>query len=78
MSTNIQETINRLRELDQKASPTPWIAEPQQAGEGDVATDLRLIAAARNAIPELLAEIDRLTAENKNLTAELAKAGDTP
>lgn len=25
MSTNIQETIDRLRELDQKASPTPWI-----------------------------------------------------
>ena len=25
MSTEIQETIARLRELDQKASPAPWI-----------------------------------------------------
>ena len=26
MKTNIQETINRLRELDQNASPAPWEA----------------------------------------------------
>lgn len=68
MST-MQETIARLRELDQEASPAPWIAEPQQAGEGDVATDLRLIAAARNALPTLLDHIEKLEAHIKSAKA---------
>lgn len=101
MSTKIQETINRLRELDQKASPAPWeawgcgedkqtsiehpmgdVLERSERGSGHMREDItwlreddaNLIIETRNAIPTLLAEIDRLTAENKNLTAELAEA----
>lgn len=97
MSTNIQETLDRLRELDKNASPAPWKAEG--AGEdrntfiehpmGDVLerdqhgsdhmwevitwiseADADFIVETRNAIPELLAEIDRLTTENQELKRE--------
>lgn len=37
-----------------------------------------LLARLRNALPALLEEIERLTAENKALTAELAKATGAP
>ena len=85
----IQETINRLRELDRTASPAPWeawgIGENGQAfiehPMGDVLergerrtghktkekttwlreADADLITQTRNAIPELIAEIERLT-----------------
>ena len=95
MSTNIQGTINRLRELDQNASPAPWNYNPWSAdsnggitqnitsgwGEeeeillGEVSFlltehDAEMIAESRNAIPELLAEIERLTAENQALKRE--------
>lgn len=96
MSTEIQETIDRLRELDQKASPAPWWVSDSNAkpwhhgilceyGESpevvidaywdgtridDNSPDLQLIAQARNAIPDLLAEIERLTAENLELKRE--------
>ena len=88
MTSAIQETINRLRELDAEASPAPWEAwgfgEDEQTSiehpMGDVLergergyghmredttwfreADADLITETRNAIPALLAEIDRLT-----------------
>ena len=93
MSTEIQETINRLRELDRKASPAPWVftgtkrtgydtMEPGDLLEGNglglipeiervcPPTDAQLIAEARNAIPALLAEIERLAEENLELKRE--------
>lgn len=98
MSTTIQETINRLRELDRYASPAPWqVGETESGGhailceyvasievvidtlwEGepmdDSSPDLEIITETRNALPGLLTEIDRLSAENQALTAELTKA----
>lgn len=99
MSTDIQETINRLRELEQKASPAPWVftgtkctgydtIEPGDLLEGNgleiipeiqrvcPPIDAQLIAEARNAIPELIAEIDRMSAENAQLLDAVAKAWD--
>lgn len=96
MSTNLQETISHLRELDQKASPAPWVftgtkrtgygtVEPGDLLEGNglelipeiervcPPVDAELIAQARNAIPALLAEIEKLTAENRHLTACVAE-----
>lgn len=92
MST-IQETIDRLRELDRQASPAPWVftgtkqtgydtIEPGDLLEGNglglipeiqrvcPPVDAELIAEARNAIPVLLAEIERLTEENLELKQE--------
>ena len=91
--SDIQETINRLRELDRKASPAPWVftgtkqtgydtIEPGDLLEGNglklipeiervcPPTDAQLIAEARNAIPALLAEIERLAEENQTLKRE--------
>lgn len=95
MSTEIQETINRLRELDRKASPAPWSYNPWSANSSGEVTqnitygwgeeeeiligevsclltehDAEMIAQARNAIPALLAEIERLTEENLELKRE--------
>lgn len=95
MSTEIQETINRLRELDRQAMPSPWwVGETARWGhtvmcehydevvevvidacrEGehidDSNPDLQLIIQARNAIPALLAEIERLAEENLELKRE--------
>lgn len=97
MKIDIQETINQLHELDQKASPAPWrtvfSTNIYSGGEEvfEVGTsyddicewvecsdecgcagyarkpDIDLLVATRNAIPVLLAEIERLTAQNKNL-----------
>lgn len=91
--TTIEETIARLRELDQEASPAPWVftgtkrtgydtIEPGDLLESNglelipeiervcPPTDAQLIAEARNAIPALLAEIERLTEENQTLKRE--------
>ena len=38
MTTTIQETINRLRELDQKASPAPWSYNPWSANSSGEVT----------------------------------------
>lgn len=103
MSTKIQETIARLRELDRVASPAPWrtVFDTQiYAGEKEVfevdasnddicewfecsdecgcagyarKPDINLLVAARNALPDLLTEIDRLTAENQELKRENPK-----
>lgn len=86
MSTSIQETINHLRELDQKASPAPWgwsgggqgspiLSANDAVGRLEYATeeDLDLITETRNAVPALLAEIERLTAENRHLSAYVAE-----
>lgn len=97
MKTYIQETIARLRELDQTASPAPWeawgfgedeqtsiehpmgdVLERGERGYGHMREDITwlresdadLITETRNAIPVLLAEIDRLTAEIDRLTDE--------
>ena len=84
MKTNIQEIINRLRELDRKASPAPWsyLILPVDLHTGiqdsvlldgderEFATnaedaftrnDFDFMLESRNAIPALLAEIERLT-----------------
>lgn len=86
MKTNIQETINHLRELDQEASPAPWSYNPWSANSSGEVTqnitygwgeeeeiligevsylltehDAEMIAESRNALPLLIAEIDRLT-----------------
>ena len=97
MKTYIQETINRLRELDRYASPAPWkVGETESGGhailceyvasvevvidtlwEGepmdDSSPDLEIITEARNALPTLLAEIDRLTDENTQLLETAAE-----
>ena len=95
MSTNIQETINRLRELDRKASPAPWTEATDETtpdmpcllldsngglvaeGEDDWASHwfhidnmVPLLTELRNALPELLAEIERLAEENLELKRE--------
>ena len=96
MTTNIQETINRLRELDRTASPAPWSSQGGFISAGQASLDITndkqsfplmrlwadmtkgdrevnpqddfaLIIETRNALPELIAEIDRLTAENDRL-----------
>lgn len=93
MSTNIQETINRLRKLDRTASPAPWhwaeVDFPEDysttetgfemlAGrnakriipplkDSEIDHDAILLTTARNAIPALLAEIDRLQSAEKAL-----------
>ena len=83
--TDIQETIARLRELDQEALPAPWwlgddawghhaiLCEYGESVEVVIDTlwegepldhgslDLQLITETRNSLPDLLAEIDRLT-----------------
>lgn len=99
MITTVQETIDRLRELDRQASPRRWwVGETARWGhtvmcehydevvevvidacrEGeridDNDPDLQLIIKARNALPSLLAEIERLTAENQALTDQLTEA----
>ena len=100
MSTTIQETIARLRELDQEASPAPWwvgssaesynaivcedgettsgVLDACYAGErlSSNDPDLQIVTETRNAIPSLLAEIDRLTAENTQLLDTVAEAWD--
>lgn len=80
--SEIQETINRLRELDKKASPAPWYIEEWEGmivtGEDDETgeevgavfyctskskknkANAAMLTEARNALPTLLAEIDRL------------------
>lgn len=86
MSTEIQETIERLRELDQTASPAPWswsgggqgspiLSANDAVGRLEYATeeDLDLITETRNAIPALLDERERLIAELERLTARVAE-----
>lgn len=80
MST-IQETINRLRELERAAAPAPWrwydyYFEDWPECESDLTNEHLMIMHARNAIPALLAEIDRLTAENTQLLDTVAEAWD--
>ena len=91
MKIDIQETINRLRELDKHASPVPWGVGSFSEGynavlceDGDNIRwvidgcymgehlsnddpDLEIIVEARNVLPALLDEIERLTTQNKNL-----------
>lgn len=103
MISDTQETIERLRELNQTASPAPWeawgcgenmqtsiehpmgdVLERGERGYGHMREDITwlreadadLITETRNAIPALLAEIDRLTAENTQLLDTVAEAWD--
>lgn len=87
MTEGIQELIDRLRELDKKASPAPWessnhgegkntfleseidnVLVHDERGSGHVREDIAwineanasMIVEARNALPDLLDEIERL------------------
>ena len=92
--SDIQETINRLRELDRTASPAPWwvgssaesynaiVCEDGATTSGVLDAcyvgerlssndpDLQIITETRNALPALLAEIERLAEENQALKRE--------
>ena len=84
--TTIEETINRLRDLDRYASPAPWeawgfggdeqtsiehpmgvVMKRSERGHGHMREDITwlreadadLITQTRNALPDLLAELDR-------------------
>lgn len=97
---DIQETINRLRELDRVASPAPWeawgfgedeqtsiehpmgdVLERGERGYGHMREDIAwfreadadLITETRNALPALLAEIDRLTTRLSIAEARLGR-----
>ena len=94
--TTIQETLNRLRELDQTASPAPWYIEEYEGmivtGEDDETgeevgavffhsmksnkskANAAILTEVRNALPDLLTEIDRLKAENAQLLDTVAEA----
>ena len=93
--TDIQETIARLRELDQTASPAPWYIEEHESmivtGDEETGEEVgaafyqamkskkgkanaAILTEARNSLPSLLAEIDRLTAENQALTDQLTES----
>ena len=97
MKTDIQETIDRLRELDQEASPAPWYIEEYEGmivtGDEETGEEVgavfyhtlrskkskanaAILTEARKAIPALLAEIERLTAENTQLLDTVAEAWD--
>lgn len=91
----IEETIDRLRELGQKARPAPWSylilpidihtgAQDSVLLDGDghgfatnaedafTRNDFDFMLEARNAIPELLTEIERL---NNHLSIANARLG---
>lgn len=103
MTEYTQEFHDRLRELDQEASPAPWVIRPEddfmpldiacpanpahyptspdvmetvfypaETTEsffcmGDDLPDIQIAVEARNAVPALLAEIERLQEENARL-----------
>lgn len=74
--SDIQETINHLRELERAAHPAPWrwydyYFEDWPECENDLTNDHIMIMHARNAIPALLAEIDRLTGPFNRAAAEI-------
>lgn len=99
--SDIQETIDRLRELNQTASPAPWdithsnsLETSDDGGkiigdaEGGVIAEadvdlwshsffiddaLPLMVKLRNALPALLAEIDRLTTRLSIAEARLGR-----
>ena len=104
MKTAIQETIDRLRELDHKASPAPWeawgcgengqtfiehpmgdVLERGERGYGYMREDITwlreadadLITETRNALPVLLAEIDRLTTHLSIAEARLGRVASS-
>lgn len=70
-----QEVIDQIRELEKQATLGPWtaragglytstegwgIARPYLSDRGNEMEDLAFIAASRQAVPVLLAEIDKL------------------
>lgn len=106
MSTKIQETIARLRELDRYASPAPWrivkypgyedyeenpreihsirsvreiVAEQlgchacDEGLQSDRIENFEYIVQTRNALPALLAEIERLTTSLSIAEARLSR-----
>ena len=104
MKTAIQETIARLRELDQTASRAPWeawgfgengqtsiehpmgdVLERGERGYGYMREDITwlreadadLITETRNALPVLLAEIDRLTTHLSIAEARLGRVASS-
>jgi hypothetical protein len=86
--------VERLRDLDAKATPRPWKASPYRghvgsqvwAGErgenavlicadGDADdVDAALIAEVRNALPEIIAELERLTTPILDVEREAIRA----
>lgn len=51
------ETLSELERLDREATPGPW---SNGAAYGARVVDAHIIRAARNALPELIAEVRRL------------------
>ncbi|GAA1046072.1 hypothetical protein [Rothia amarae] len=95
MTENIDDLIDRLRELDQSASPAPWHIEPYEnmvvTGDDETGEEIgatyygrkrskkqranrEMLTDARNAVPALLAEIERLYAELETAREEAWEA----
>lgn len=98
--SDIQETINRLRELDRVTAPAPWrdttdennpdipcllldsngglVAEGEDGWASHwfhIDNMIPLLTELRNALPDLLTEIERLTAEKAQAWEEGRKEG---
>jgi hypothetical protein len=69
------EQLTELEELCEKATPGPWrISRNARIFEFKLKADGRFIAAARTALPELIAEVRRLRNERLHWTTDLPSA----
>jgi hypothetical protein len=80
-----EQQIQRLRELEAKATPAPWSSEEdpstglhqilkgdQVICDGGTASDLELVALSRNLLPSLLVEREEMQKRIKELEGALA------
>lgn len=58
--SDIQKTIERLKELEAEASPGPWFDGYALYPENITLADAAMIKEMRNALPELLQKLQRL------------------
>jgi len=54
--------LQRLRALCERATPGPWFPRPKEVAIPIVPNDVAFIAAAREAVPQLLDEVEHLRA----------------